>query len=105
VELFAIVTTTLFATVKGPADEALYPAEIVQFSVRTLEFSLMIPYRSAERYGFTETLSPRYLISTLLVPDGGGAENIICPLFREYVYDACTTPEMDTMILDSLPVR
>jgi hypothetical protein len=77
VELFAIVTVTLFAMVNGPALEALYPVVIVQFSVSVLALILIIPFVSAERYGVTTALSPRYVNSILLAPDGGASVKTI----------------------------
>jgi len=77
VELFAIVTVTLFAMVNGPALEALYPVEMVTFSDNMLALILIIPYVSAERYGVVKTLSARYSNSMLLLPVGGASVNTI----------------------------
>ena len=103
-ELFAIVTVTEFAMVNGPALEALYPVVIVQFSVSVLALILIIPFVSAERYGVTIALSPRYVNSILLAPVGGASVNTICPLIRAYESVFCLTPEMDTITEDSFPV-
>lgn len=58
-----IWTTTPLATVRGPAELALYPVVMLTFSVSVLALILTIPFVSAERYGVTTALSPRYVNS------------------------------------------
>ena len=103
-ELFATLTVTLLATVNGPAELALYPVVMLTFSVKILALILTIPCESAERYGLTNTLSPRYVNSILLVPAGGASVNTICPLIKAYESAFCLTPEIQTITDDSLPV-